>query len=179
MKWSEVADSCGRVVHAGMQWDKISAPVTGAQCFDSPPREPEIGQMSPHLRAVLAQLLRSHTRAEKIWMCFWEGFAGMSDVLGQAARVTLPNRTYYLVSADLMALREGQLFTEGSGFAMTPNIWWPDDHSWCVSTEIDFRFTLVGCSVQCMDELIAEPRLEVFQVDISDRADIGSDHINR
>jgi hypothetical protein len=47
----------------------------------------------------------------------------------------------------------------------TARIWWPDDHAWCVATEIDLMSTYIGCSRDCADELLARPELETFELD--------------
>lgn len=36
---------------------------------------------------------------------------------------------------------------------LTPSLWWPDDRTWCVATEIDFRWTYVGGSQVCINEI--------------------------
>jgi hypothetical protein len=43
----------------------------------------------------------------------------------------------------------------------TPSLWWPDDHAWCVATEIDFEFTYVGGSFALIDELLTHPEFKV------------------
>lgn len=43
----------------------------------------------------------------------------------------------------------------------SPNIWWPDDHAWCVASEIDYEFTYVGGSRELIDDLLALSCLEV------------------
>lgn len=36
-----------------------------------------------------------------------------------------------------------------------PNLWWPADHTWCATTEIDSMFTAVGGSGALIADLIA------------------------
>ena len=47
----------------------------------------------------------------------------------------------------------------------SPSIWWPDDHAWCVATEIDLMTTYVGCSGGCRNDLLAHEGFEAFEVD--------------
>ena len=44
-----------------------------------------------------------------------------------------------------------------------PNIWWPADRSWCVSTDIDLDSTYIGGSEECIERLLGHPSLEVLQ----------------
>jgi len=45
-----------------------------------------------------------------------------------------------------------------------PNFWWPDDRAWCLSTEIDFDFTLIGTNEEGARRLLAIPDLEIYAV---------------
>jgi hypothetical protein len=54
---------------------------------------------------------------------------------------------------------------ESEAFEQSASLWWPDDHAWCVATEIDFNTTYIGCDEACCDEICRLPDLEVFVVD--------------
>lgn len=45
----------------------------------------------------------------------------------------------------------------------SPNLLWPADHAWCVTTNIDSEWTGVGGSASLADELLRDPRLEVVR----------------
>ncbi|MGA8987811.1 hypothetical protein [Aeromicrobium sp.] len=45
----------------------------------------------------------------------------------------------------------------------SPNLMWPDDHAWFVTTNIDSTWTGVAGSAALVAELLAEPRLEVVR----------------
>jgi hypothetical protein len=45
------------------------------------------------------------------------------------------------------------------------SLWWPDDHAWCVATEIDFVTTYIGCDERCSDEILRLDDVESFEVD--------------
>ena len=47
----------------------------------------------------------------------------------------------------------------------SPNLWWPDDHAWCVATEIDFNTTYIACDQATRDEILALPDIEAFAID--------------
>jgi hypothetical protein len=41
-------------------------------------------------------------------------------------------------------------------------LWWPDDHAWCVASELDIYSTYVAATPSAVDELIEHPALEVL-----------------
>ena len=49
------------------------------------------------------------------------------------------------------------------------NLWWPEDRSWCVATEIDFNATYVAGTQVLVDALLACEELESWQVGRADR----------
>ncbi len=60
----------------------------------------------------------------------------------------------------------------------SPSIFWPDDESWCVATEIDLFCTYVGGSRALIDELLADERLEVWEAHLDDPVAHDSDALN-
>lgn len=69
----------------------------------------------------------------------------------------------------------GELGAEGGGgeagdeadgdepFFQSANIWWPEDRSWCVATEIDFTCTYVAADRRCADALLRAPGIEAYE----------------
>jgi hypothetical protein len=53
-------------------------------------------------------------------------------------------------------------------FYRNANLWWSNDRSWCVATEIDFNFTYVGGSREVVQAILDCETLEALQVDITD-----------
>ena len=56
------------------------------------------------------------------------------------------------------------------GWFQSPTLWWPEDRSWFVHTEIDGMSTYVGGPRSLVDSLVGEQILESFEVDPDDRA---------
>jgi hypothetical protein len=67
---------------------------------------------------------------------------------------------------------------EFNGSYQSPNLWWPDDRSWCVATEVDGFSTYVGGSRLCIDAVLADARLEALPSDPQHRFDGDSDRVN-
>jgi hypothetical protein len=89
-------------------------------------------------------------------------------------RIHLPARDYLLFEAPLAAV-------PGFGKSVdnqSPNLFWPDDHAWCVATEIDLFCTLVAGPEALADALLSEPRLEAWRVDPGDPVTYDSDLVN-
>jgi hypothetical protein len=70
------------------------------------------------------------------------------------------NRSYFLFRGDLDdAIRLHREFQ-----FHPPTLWWPDDRSWFVHTEIDAMSTYLGGSRGLIDRLVGEQILESFEV---------------
>jgi hypothetical protein len=71
-------------------------------------------------------------------------------------------RPYYLIQG-MVTDAERFLFEPGAWF-QSPTLWWPDDRSWFVHTEIDGMSTYVGGLRSLVDSLVGEKVLEAFEV---------------
>jgi hypothetical protein len=89
-------------------------------------------------------------------------------------RVQLPGRSYVLLEGPLDAVVEIGAWQEWQGRSSfepnSPNLWWPDDRSWCVGTEIDHQSTFVGGSDELVGDLLLDARFETFEIDPADSA---------
>lgn len=65
-----------------------------------------------------------------------------------------------------------------SNWHQSANLWWPDDHAWCVATEIDINTTYIACSEACRDDILAMPELEAFEVNPATGIAWTSDLVN-
>ena len=59
-----------------------------------------------------------------------------------------------------------------------PNLWWPDDRAWCVATEIDMQSSYIGGSQACVERLLGDDRLELYEVQPSDGVRWDADDVN-
>ncbi len=67
---------------------------------------------------------------------------------------------------DLLAL------IQEPGYRNLPEYWWPDDLSWCVVSDYDLTFTLVGGSSDLCEALLRNAQLECLEVTPGTRVDI-------
>lgn len=89
--------------------------------------------------------------------------------------MALPHRRYHLFRAPLAA---HEAWIEDQRFGQSANLVWPDDHGWCLATEIDFGFTLLGCGRAVADAVLADPALEAFEIGVDDNMSWSGDTIN-
>jgi hypothetical protein len=78
------------------------------------------------------------------------------------ALVRAPHRSFMLYPGPLDA---AWLLVQQAGWDHLPNLWWPDDRTWCVRTDIDDHATLVGGPAELIDALEDEPGLRVSRAD--------------
>ena len=58
------------------------------------------------------------------------------------------------------------------------HLFWPQDHAWCVASEIDLFCTLVAGSDGLAEALVGDPRLEAWRVRPDDPIAYDSDQVN-
>lgn len=75
-------------------------------------------------------------------------------------------------------LNEATSFLTKSHFGGTPESWWSEDRNWCVHTDWDLTFTLVGGSRAVVDACLEHPVLECLEVKPETRIDYRADRLN-
>jgi hypothetical protein len=177
VRWADVAAANRTRVHSGMQWLGL----TGGYQFLRRPRpgvydiSPAEGTLPLEVADSLVAVLGTHTAANRCWFAIWNGFGSTRDDIRRAATFLVPGREYFLLSGPTTAVTETAL-TDG-GY-QSPNIWWPDDHAWCVATEIDLNTTYIGCSEACRDDLLRNGDLEAIEIAPATGVSLASDIVN-
>jgi hypothetical protein len=187
--WAEVAAANGRIAHSQMQIHRISRPAGTPSAeyeLNDYLNELEWGTLPLPERSLLVGLLRERTATpEQCWFCIWEGFGGLD--LGGRRRVHLPQRDYALYGGPIeMALASLEPLLAGdendgpdeTGIRQSPNLWWPEDRSWFVATEIDFAWTYVGGTEATIQAILDAHGLEAFLVELTDKPFVDSDVVN-
>ncbi len=81
-------------------------------------------------------------------------------------RLTIDGREHFLFEGPLTEAGAWGAASYGVGVPRdlnSPNLFWPDDHAWFVTTDLEGTWTGVGGSEALVDELLADPRLEVVR----------------
>jgi hypothetical protein len=102
--------------------------------------------------------------------------------VAQLPRFEHPYRNYLLgrgpigLACDLDShpLAPGSWQTLG----LPPQLWWPQDQSWVVASEIDFDSTIVATTSAGAEVLLACEGIEALLVPSDGRLDINGDEIN-
>lgn len=192
--WAEVARWTGGTMHPLVQFPHLSKARGNPEM---PPwdEDPPEGTLPQGTLAALVEDLRQYTRTpDHCWFAVWDGrgslYTTVPLVPSGSAPVALPGslprevrdgprlhtplRDYVLYTGSIEAAAALGTAPGGEG----PNLWWPEDRAWCVSTEIDLPWTFVGGSEALVEELCRDGRLEAFPVKITDPIWIDSDTIN-
>ena len=167
VRWGNIASELGAELQGDTAWGDLAS---GDAAFSGLWHQaPRTGSLSQKEVTALVDLLRPSTSTgEECIFAVWDGYGG-SELDRQwpgAARLRLPGRTYVLLKGPIEAATVSYDVPEPGlpTFDQSPNIWWPSDVAWCVATDIDLCWTYVGASRQCIDQIIADPRLEALQV---------------
>jgi len=174
-RWSDVARRNGRIVHSEMQFHMIAIP-RGQTPSDHHERghRPRTGTLLLEQRRILVDhLRRATTTPDLCWFAMWEGFGGLDDSVIHE-RVELPHRNYLLYSGTIDRALESPM----DPFDQAPNLWWPEDRTWFVATEIDFDSTFVGGDDRLIAALVSDRRLEALPIALSAKADDAADRVN-
>jgi hypothetical protein len=179
--WGAVAAAFGAVEHGLMQFHALVGATWQTQHVKTTAwtgSVPDAGDLEPDSLAALLDVLSSHTPASgECWFCLWDGYGWIGESV--AARVALPGRNYLLYRGPLdAALEMGHSPSADWFLPQSPNIFWPDDASWCVATEIDLPYTYVGGSRDLVDDLLIDVRLEVWEADLDDPIAFDTDLLN-
>jgi hypothetical protein len=122
-----------------------------------------VGTPSRDIVDRLVEILSRHTHTpNQCVFAIWEGWGPLADQFAGAPRFSIPGREMLLLVGSLEDATT-TLSTPNWSFRGA-NLWWPNDRAWCVSTEIDFKWTYVGGSAECIYEILKDPYLEAYPV---------------
>lgn len=151
--------------------------------------QPDDGNLPPETCEALARILLRHTTTpESCWFCLWDGNGAFwssshtplytvekdprrvekgraraqaqDELFERTPRVGAENREYFLFSGPLGSACS---FLP-DGWYSSPNLWWPDDHSWIVVTEVDGYSSYVGGTRLAITDVLESPEVETIEV---------------
>lgn len=180
VRWSELARANNRDVHpemgflgvAGLEMDEHRRGL----------REPFRWMDRVECSALMSVLGRFTTTPERCYFAVWHGYGGFLDeehverLVGKPAalrigkaKVQLSFRgpDYLLLSGPLEAVMDFHGWIGGMWFEQTPDIWWPEDRAWCVSSDVDTMDTCLGGSQACIEAVLDAPELEVLPAQLT------------
>jgi hypothetical protein len=182
VSWAEVARANHKLAHPQMQFNRL---IGYASRYDSgyPNRQlgvfdeaPKVGVLPRDVAARLTPTLAGHTTvADRCWFAVWDGRGGLDPAFHDRPTFQLPCRNYHLARGPLAAAAQS---VGSPPRHLSANLWWPDDHAWCVATEIDLDSTYLGASEACIEELVANSELEVLRLSLTAGITAHSDTLN-
>jgi hypothetical protein len=160
--WAELAAQAGVTLHATTRFEELER--TAASQAIEPP---EVGTLDERaLRALVERLAASTATPQACWLGWWEGYGWMQAAPAPAGpRVEVPERPLVLYRGPI----DGAAAFGRPPASQSPNLWWPDDHAWCVASEIDFRSTYLGGSRTLIDRVLDDERFEALPARPADR----------
>jgi hypothetical protein len=182
LRWSDVAAANQRVVHAQMQLHRI---VSRAGAPNLPNNTPDAWWGSLPIRKArsLAAALASSGSGGPVWF----GFTTIDSTFDQPATAELPaagtpSRKYFLIRSTLAAIDEVCRFASDrprdSPIFEAPTVWWPEDRSWYVFSDVDFAWSYVGGSSALVEAVEKSSELEAIRSDYDHRGTFDADTIN-
>jgi hypothetical protein len=176
VRWTDVARFTGRTVHPLMQWHRlVGAEGTFGEGGIWPGSPPLRGELDQAELAALVDVLQRHTTpVDDCWFC-WD-VHGLVD----ATRVTVGDLHYRLARGPVRAALFVGDWTghQNSFIPEAPALWWPQDRSWCVGSNMDIDSTVVGGAAKLIGEILTDPRLEALPVGPDDSLMYDGDRIN-
>jgi hypothetical protein len=186
VRWAELASQAGVGLAATTRFEELE-PTAASQAIEPP----AVGTLDEHDLRALVELLAACTGSSRsCWFGWWEGYGWMQgppavaeltatlgqgdpgggpDRLAPAApagpRVEVPERPLVLYRGPI----DGAAAFSCPPASQSPNLWWPDDHAWCVASEIDFRSTYLGGSRTLIDRVLDDERFEALPARPADR----------
>ena len=123
--------------------------------------QPHLGRLPYEIANLFVTLLGQHTStSESCWFAVWEGYGDLEIPRRDAAKFSVPNRDMLLLHGRLQDAL--QTLNEIGWSYLGPNLWWPEDRAWFVATEIDFNWTYVGGTRDCIQSILDDPQLEAL-----------------
>lgn len=170
--WRQVAAEAGRVVHPLVQWGCIAAHITGYG------RSSEVDPEEGSVPAQTLGAILEHCPAEgEVFHAVWDGFGYWTERNRDVTSLMHGRgRDYFLFEGPKLALTHWPGMDEV--WSQSANLIWPKDRSWCIATEIDWDSTLVAGSAATCAAVLADDRLEAFEVGYGDDLSWLGDTVN-
>jgi hypothetical protein len=188
MRWSHLALEAGVMLGPATQREELEscAASHGAQM-------PSTGSVDLDGVNALVDLLAPFTATpDSCWFGIWEGYGWMQGYPAVVVDVTFPPEGGHQQSRVIpklppaapagprvqipgrsLALYSGPIEAAAAFLRppadQSPNLWWPEDHAWCVASEIDFCSTYVGGTAALIEQVLGDERLEAIPVSLEDR----------
>lgn len=147
------------------------------------------------LRVALETLTRHTRTPDDCYFCLWDGWGDIEGGDGartlhhqtgtvskgpliapafppsvlSGPKVEVPNRAFFLFQGSVSDVGEWGAADAWPGQPRpdmpAPAFIWPADQAWCVANDVDPHWAGIGANVSAIDQLVADPRLDVVLAD--------------
>ncbi|WP_206492818.1 hypothetical protein [Rhodococcus sp. KRD162] len=131
------------------------------------PERPSVPWLD-QLSAILEILVRKTTTPGDCYFAVWEGNTALDDIRGKAPTANIAGYNYFLLRGQVSRATDT---LEG----LSPNLWWPADHTWCVAQHFDFPCAYLGGSTETVADVLALSDVESQPVRVEQIITAGHD----
>jgi hypothetical protein len=103
--------------------------------------------------SVIEVLTRNATTPNDCWFAVWEGNTALDDIRVMAPTAKIAGYNYFMLKGSVSRAAD----TLGG---LSPNLWWPTDHAWCVAQHFDFPCAYLGGNTNTVADLLALTEIE-------------------
>ena len=111
------------------------------------------------LVSIIEVLARSTNTPNECWFAVWEGNTALDDIREMAPTANIAGYNYFLLRGPVSRATD----TFGG---LSPNLWWPADHAWCVAQHFDFPCAYLGGSAETIADTLALTEIESWPVSV-------------
>ena len=168
VRWRQVAEDNGKVFHNLAHWHTFLGRATISR-FQHPEwgTTPKVGELDHREAGLLASLLSRNTGTpHRCNFAWWEG--GFHGDRKRLEAVEIGEYQYFVYQREL----------DETPPRDSPNLWWPEDRAWCVATDVDSFFTILGGSQDCVNKVLFHNEFEALPVNVYDPMVIAEDSID-
>ncbi|WP_143545373.1 MULTISPECIES: hypothetical protein [unclassified Rhodococcus (in: high G+C Gram-positive bacteria)] len=109
--------------------------------------------------AIIEVLARSTNAPNECWFAVWEGNTALNDIREMAPTANIAGYNYFLLRGPVSRATDTLR-------GLSPNLWWPADHAWCVAQHFDFPCAYLGSSAETIADILALTGIESSPVGV-------------
>ncbi|NIL86301.1 hypothetical protein RhoFasGS6_03702 [Rhodococcus fascians] len=100
------------------------------------------------LTSIIEVLARSTNTPDDCFFAIWEGNTTLDYIRDSAPTTNIAGYDYFLLRGPVSLATDTLC-------GLSPNLWWPTDHAWCVAQHFDFPCAYLGGSRDAVADLLA------------------------
>ncbi|MDI9928835.1 hypothetical protein QM588_00335 [Rhodococcus sp. IEGM 1354] len=135
---------------------RIPYPARNGTPHRTTPAKP-VAALHVQLTSIIEVLARSTNTPDDCFFAIWEGNTALDDMRVMAPTAVIAGYNYFLLRGPI------ERATDTLG-GLSPNLWWPADHAWCMVQHFDFPAAYFGGTTDAVADLVTLTDIESRQV---------------